>query len=114
SHSSWFATTASDTESARATLHAHTRGAHVEERELLHLDVALLRQVHGRSGFANEAPVREVLARRGHALDVEILLEVRFDLGARAHLADLAQILDHWREQLGRAPRHVVIDRVQR
>src|SRR5262249_20831172 len=51
----------------------------VEECKFLHLDVALLREADRRRGLADEALVRQVLARRGHAAEVEVALEVVLD-----------------------------------
>src|SRR5262245_36487722 len=62
----------------------------VEEREFLHADVALLRQLHGRGRLADQSPVGQVFARSGHAAHVEVAPEVVLDLGARAGLADFA------------------------
>src|SRR5260370_27434195 len=53
----------------------------VDERELLHQNVALLREVHGRGGLADEPPVRQVPTRRGHAFHVPVPLAPRLDLG---------------------------------
>src|SRR5947209_929007 len=86
----------------------------VEERQLLHQDVARPREPDRRRGLADELLVRQVLARRGHAADVEVALEVVLDLGARPRLADLAQVVDHRPEQRHRALRHVAVHRVQR
>src|SRR5437588_9282583 len=71
----------------------------VKERQLLHRDIALLREAHGRGGLADEPLVRQVLARRGHAAHVEVPFEMIFDLGTRPRFADLAQVVDHRRQQ---------------
>src|SRR5262249_41057579 len=52
----------------------------VKERELLHFDVALLREADGRRCLADEGLVRQILARRGHAAHVEVPLEMALDL----------------------------------
>src|ERR1019366_2218069 len=52
----------------------------VHERQFLHHHVAHLRQLNRRGGLADESPVGQVLARRGHAFHVEISLEVGLDL----------------------------------
>src|SRR5262249_34655378 len=67
--------------------------------DLLHFDIALPGELHRRGGLADEPLVGQVLARRGDAADVEVPPEVVFDLGARPRLADLAEVLDHRREE---------------
>src|SRR5215468_9437566 len=52
----------------------------VEEGEFLHADIALPGQLHGRGRLADEPLVGQVFARRGHAVHVEISLEVALDL----------------------------------
>src|SRR5260370_3009459 len=47
----------------------------VDERQLLHQDVALLRELDGRRDLADEPLVGQVLARGGHPLHVEVPLE---------------------------------------
>src|SRR5262249_41541246 len=86
----------------------------VEEGQLLHLDVALLREADGRRGLAEDALVGQVLAHDGHAADVEVAFEVVLNLGTRPRLADLAQVVDHGCEQRPRTLGHVAVDRVQR
>src|SRR4051794_18283670 len=44
----------------------------VKEGKFLHRDIALFRELDGHRGFAEEALVRQVLARRGHAAYVEV------------------------------------------
>src|SRR6266516_4833721 len=50
-----------------AALEAIPGSPHVEECEFLHFEVALLREVDGRRGLADQPLVRQVLARRGPA-----------------------------------------------
>src|SRR5262249_5976602 len=71
----------------------------VEEGQLLHVDVALLREAHRRGGLAQQSLVGQVLARRGHAAHVEVPPEMVLDLAARARLADVAQVVEHRPEQ---------------
>src|SRR5436305_3805481 len=59
------------------------RFSRIEEGDLLHRHVALLRQADGRRRLADEPLVRQVLARRGHAAHAEVALKVVLDLGAR-------------------------------
>src|SRR3954447_16271843 len=63
-----------------ATLDAIRRVSERKERELLHLNVTFFREPSGHRGLANEAPVRQVLARRRHVADVEMALEMVLDL----------------------------------
>src|SRR4051812_13747208 len=48
---------------------------HGEECELLHLEIALLRELDGRRRLADDPPVRQVFASRDHAPHVEVSLE---------------------------------------
>src|SRR5580704_15052687 len=73
--------------------------AGVEERQFLHLDAALLREVDRRGGLADQPLVRQVLARGGHAADIEVPLEMVLDLAARPRFAGFAQMIDHRPEQ---------------
>ena len=67
----------------------------VEERQLLHLDVALLRQPHRRRRLADQPLVGQVLARRGHAARRRSCRVKWSSISlARPRLADLAQVLD--------------------
>ena len=87
----------------------------VDERQLLHVDVAPLRQPHRRS---TTLPISPWSARYSHAVvtlaDVEVPLEVILDLAARARFAGLAQVVDDRREQRRRPRGQVAIDRVER
>src|SRR5437879_5267090 len=53
----------------------------IDECLLLHHDVAHPGELHGRRSLANESLVGQVFAGRRNALDVEIPLEMVFDLG---------------------------------
>src|SRR5712692_7562380 len=66
---------------------------HVNERLLLHQDVASLGELHGRRNFADEPLVGQVLARRRDSLHVEIPLEVGLDLSRRPRFAHLPQVI---------------------
>ena len=50
----------------------------------------------------------------GDAADIEVPLEMVLDLGARPRFADLAEVIDHRREQRRRALGQVVVDRLER
>src|SRR5262245_45597134 len=76
----------------------------VEEREFLHLNIAPLREQDRRGRLADQLLVGQVLARRRHAAHVVVTLEVVLDFGTRPGLADLAQVVDHRREQHRRPP----------
>src|SRR5215813_15070653 len=65
---------------AGAVLVAIRNFSHVNERLLLHQDVAPLRKLHRRRNLADESLVGQVLARRRDPLHVEMPLEVGFDL----------------------------------
>src|SRR5262249_7449782 len=67
----------------------------VEERQFLHVEVALLREAYRRAGLAEESLVRQVLTGGGHAAHVEVPLEMVLDVPARPRLADLAQVVEH-------------------
>src|SRR5438093_393566 len=54
----------------------------IKESHFLHLDVALLGELHWRRGLADETLVGQVLARRSHAAHAEVALEVALDLAA--------------------------------
>src|SRR5690348_13112069 len=54
---------------------------HVEECQLLHVDITPLREPDRRRGLAEQSLVGQVLARRGHAAHSEVPLEVVVDLG---------------------------------
>src|SRR5262245_26383282 len=71
----------------------------VEEGDFLNLNIAPLRELDGRGRLADESPVRQVLADRGHAAHAEVPVEMAFDLCARPRLAGLAQVVDHRREE---------------
>src|SRR5579883_1120543 len=71
------------------------RPSRVEECEFLHVDVTHLGQADRHPRLADQPPVGQVFARPRHAADVEIPLEVVFDLGARPRLADLGQVFEH-------------------
>src|SRR5271165_137050 len=86
----------------------------VEERQLLHFDVALLGELHQRRGFADEFLVGQVLACRGDAAEIEVPPEVVFDLRARPRFADIAEVIDHWGEQRPSTLGQVSVDRVER
>src|SRR5437660_3861078 len=77
------------------------RFSQVEKRQLLDVDVALLRQPDGRRGLADEALVGEVLAGRGHAAQAEIPLEMVLDLRAGPGLAHLTQVFEYRFKQGG-------------
>src|SRR6266852_4105818 len=62
---------------------------HVDECQLLHFDVALLREVDECRRLADEPLVCQILARRRHAAHVEVPCEVALDLAARPHFADV-------------------------
>src|SRR5947207_14924176 len=86
----------------------------VEEGQFLYLDVALFRQTGRRRRLANQAVVREVLAGRGDAGDVEIPLEMVLDLAAGTRLANIAQVIEDRSEHHRCRPGHVTVDCVQR
>src|ERR1700704_2151722 len=65
---------------AWAVLVAILRFSHINERLLLHQDVAAFRELHGRRDLADQTLVGQVLARRRDSLHVEIPLEVGLDL----------------------------------
>src|ERR1700752_3259478 len=67
------------------------RALEEDERQLLHFDVALLREMGGRGDLADEPLVGEVLARGDHAAGVVVLLEVILDFLAGSRLAGLAE-----------------------
>src|SRR5262245_21484951 len=62
----------------------------IEERELLHFDVALLGQPNRNRGLADQSAIRQVLTHRRHALDLEVALEVILDVPAGSGFADIA------------------------
>src|SRR5205807_7639817 len=74
-----------------AGLVAIRRLPHIHERQFLHRNVALLRELDGRRRLADEPFVGQVLAGRGDPLDVEVALEVGFNLGCRPRFAHRAQ-----------------------
>src|SRR5438045_1765614 len=75
------------------TLHRRFRGhswfLNVEECELLHLDVTLLRKAGGRRCLAENPLVRQVFAHRGNTAHVEVTFEVVLDLAGASRFADL-------------------------
>src|SRR5258708_24288667 len=75
------------------------REAQIEERQLLNIQVALLRETDGCRGLADECLVGEILARRRHALHVAMAFEVVLDFAGRSRLAGLAQAFEKRREQ---------------
>src|ERR1017187_57139 len=83
----------SDLAGVLATLEFIRRFPHVDECQFLHYNVAHLREQDGRGDLADEALVGQVFARNGHALQVEVALEVGFDLGRGAGFAHLAQVV---------------------
>src|SRR3954452_15205146 len=62
----------------------------VEKRQFLDLDIASAGEAHGQRYFGEHALVSQVFARRSHALDAEVSLEMVVDLRGRACLADFA------------------------
>src|SRR3954465_2525950 len=84
-----------------------------EERQLFDGDVAPLVQQDRRGRLADQAEVRQVFARGGHAAHIEGLLEVILDVAARPDVAVLAQVGDHRREDLRRARLHELLRRGQ-
>src|SRR2546428_1175964 len=86
----------------------------IEKRQLLHLDVALLRQADRRRSLADKPLVGQILASRGHALYVKVALEMILDLAAGTRFADITQMFDHQSEELRRALSHVAINSVER
>src|ERR1700738_5271621 len=67
----------------------------VDKRQLLHQDVALLCELDGSRGLPDESLVGQVLARRGHSLQVEGALEIGLDLLARSRFVHFAQVIEH-------------------
>ena len=86
---------------SRLAVRCHRWLLEIEERQLLHVDVAPLGQLTG----VDALPISPWSARYSHAvvtpLDVEVPLEVVLDLAARARFADLAQMVEDRREQRG-------------
>src|ERR1043166_9458338 len=74
----------------------------VDERQLLNVDVALLRQSRGDRRLADEPLIREVLAGGDHAAHTVSAREERLDLAGRARLADVPQVLEHGGEERAR------------
>src|SRR5215475_7135620 len=87
---------------------------HVNERELLYFDIALLREMRRYRDFADNFLVHEILARQRDSFDPEVSSEVIFDLDARPRFAGLAQMINHGTEQRACAARHVVFNRLER
>src|ERR1035441_146716 len=81
----------------------------VDERQFLHQNVAHLRKLNRRGCLADQSAAGQVLARRGHALHIEIALEVGVDLGGGARFAHFAQVPQYRLEQRGRPLRHVSV-----
>src|SRR6266567_2484672 len=54
---------------------------HVDERHLLHDDIASLGELDRYRRFPDESLVREVFARRSHTLHIEVALEIILNLG---------------------------------
>src|SRR5579863_1595969 len=80
---------------AGALLLAIPRFLQIDERLLLHLHIAPLRELHRRRSLAEEPLVGQVFACRAHPLDVEIPLEMVLDLGRRPRFAHFAQVIEH-------------------
>src|SRR4026207_2339924 len=89
-------------------------GADIDERQLLHLDVALLRQADGRGDPAAPPPICKVLAGGRHSRHAVFACEVRFNLARGTHVPHLGQIIEHRREEYRRTLRDVRIDGIQR
>ena len=85
----------------------------IEERRLLHLDVAPARQVHRQRRLADQALIGEVLAGRHDAADVEMALEMLLDLGRRARLAGVPQVAQDRLEHPPGALVQIGVDRVE-
>src|SRR5262249_52746719 len=58
----------------------------MKKGELLYFEVTLLGEAHGSRGLADQPLIRQVLARRGDAADIESPLEVILELGTRGRL----------------------------
>ena len=86
----------------------------MEERELLHLDVAPLGELRRRGRLADEPLIGQVLARRRDPFDAQVPREMILDFGDRARLADLAQVVEHRRKELRRSLGEVAIDGIER
>ena len=86
----------------------------MEERELLHLDVAPRGEPGGSGRLADEPLIGQILARRRHPFDAQVPREMILDFGDRARLADLTQVVEHRREELRRPLVEVAIDGVER
>src|SRR5262245_26708696 len=89
------------------------RFANIHERELLHVDVALLRETRTGRNLADDPLVGQVLARGRHLMHVEVFPEMIVDLAAGSGLADLTQMLDQGCEQRLRPAGHEPIDAIQ-
>src|SRR5690242_11484946 len=68
-------------------------GVPEDERQLLHLDVAPLRQLHGYRRLPDNSLIGKVLAGRGHVGNVVMTFEVVSDVSGRARFAHLAQMI---------------------
>src|SRR5688572_3312140 len=98
----------------RRTCRSRWSLAEREERQLLNVHVASLRQACRDGCFPDEPLIREILARRRHIADAERLLEVRLDLRAGPRFAYLAQMIEHRRKDRRRPLGDVHIERVER
>jgi hypothetical protein len=80
----------------------------------LNFDGTPFRELHRRGCLDDEPLVGQILARRCDSADIQVLLEMALDLGARPRFTDLAKMIDHRPEQRRGALRQVAIDRLQR
>src|SRR6266545_7789453 len=74
----------SDTRGFAELLEGIGRILDVKEGQLLHLDMALLREMHRHGRLADQPAIGQVFARRGHAAHVEVAVEVCLELVARS------------------------------
>src|SRR5262249_1460169 len=71
-----------------------------KEGQFLHFDVAPPGELHRRRCLADEPLIGQVFACHGHAAEIEVPLEVVFDLGGGPRYTDIAEMIDHRRKKL--------------
>src|SRR5262245_32546622 len=86
----------------------------VNKCQLFDHNVAGLGEADGRRRLADESAIGKVLAGCRHTFDIEIPLEVGFELGRGPGFAGFAQVVEHEGEERAGARGEIVVDGVER